>query len=103
MLIYDIVLDEEAFKTASKDIRSLVTRTSTLRSELEDLYKQLKGALDTPAGRQVEFTATNVLLQPLNDLLAVLNHVSDTLNQIIGTGYYKDVFVKFEELNEGIN
>lgn len=23
-----------------------------------------------------------------------------TLNTIIGTGYYKDIFVKFEELNE---
>lgn len=98
----DIVLDEEAFHTAATDLSALVTRTETLEQELKTLYAELKGALDTPAGRQVEFTATNVLIKPIDDLLAVIKHTSGTLNQIIGTGYYKDVFVKFEELNQSI-
>ena len=102
MLFHDIILDEEAFHTAASDLSELVTRTETLRDELTTLYSELKGALDTPAGRQVEFTATNVLIKPIDDLLLVVKHTSDTLNQIIDTRYYKDVFVKFEELNQSI-
>ena len=103
MLNYDIVLSKEAFDDAAAKMNGLVTRTSALRTELEDLYSQLKGALDTPAGKQVEFTATNVLLHPLDDLLAVLRHTAETLERISGTGYYQDVFIKYEELNQSIN
>lgn len=99
----DVVLDDNAFTTASVDMMNLVTRTTELRDTLKDLYEEMKKALDTPAGHAINHTATNVLLQPINDLLAVVQHTSDTLNQIIGTGYYKDVFVKFEQLNQSIN
>ena len=102
MLIYDIVLDEDAFKKTAEEMQSLVKRTSELKKNLKDLYDQLKKSLDTPAGREVEFTASKVLLQPISDLEAVLRHISGTLEQIKGTGYYKDVFVKFEELNNKI-
>lgn len=102
MLGHDIVLDENAFTTASKEMADLVTRTTALRDNLQSLYEAVQKALDTPAGHALTFTATNVLLQPINDLLAVVEHTSSTLNQIIGTGYYKDVFVKFEELNSSI-
>ena len=102
MLSHDIVLDESAFTTAATEMMNLVERTTALRDDLEALYESVKTALDTPAGKAIKFTATNVLLQPINDLLAVVEHTSSTLNQIIGTGYYKDVFVKFEELNNSI-
>ena len=29
----------------------------------------------------------------------VVGHISDTLNLVIGSGYYKDVFTGFEELS----
>lgn len=102
MISKNIVLDDSAFTAASADMASLVTRTTELRDTLKALYEDLQKALDTPAGHQINFTATNVLLQPINDLLAVIKHTSETLNQIIGTGYYKDVFVKFEDLNTSI-
>lgn len=102
MLSNDIVLDETAFDTASTDMAALKTRTDTLKKKLEAMYKELTTALDTPAGKAVEFTAGKVLLKPIEDLLLVIQHVSATLNQIIGTGYYKDVFVKFEQLNQSI-
>lgn len=102
-LSYDIVLDESAFATASSDMEALKTQTEQLKEKLKQMYKDLKSAMDTPAGDAVDITAENVLIKPIDDMLLVVNHISSTLTEIIGTGYYKDVFIKFEELNSSIN
>jgi len=99
-LIHDIVLDDTAFQTASDDMRALKQETADLKTMLEKMYNDVTSALDTSAGDEIQFTAKNVLLQPVEDMSVVIQHISDTLNTIIGTGYYKDIFVKFEELNE---
>ena len=101
-LSHDILLDDTAFNTASSDMKALKTRTETLKTKLEEMYKELKTAMDTPAGKQVEFTAGKVLIKPIDDLLLVIQHISATLTEIIGTGHYKDVFIKFEQLNQNI-
>lgn len=87
-------------KTASDDMASLKQQAANLKTKLEKMYEDVTSALDTSAGDEIQFTAKNVLLQPIEDMSAVIQHISDTLNTIIGTGYYKDIFVKFEELNE---
>lgn len=102
-LSQDIVLDEDAFHTASEAMAALQTRTEALKEKLKKMYEDLTKALDTPAGKQVEFTAGEVLIEPIDKLLLVIKHISATLTDIIGTGYYKDVFDKFEELNQSIN
>lgn len=99
-LIHDIVLDDTAFQTASDDMKELKQKAEDLKSMLERMYNDVTSALDTSAGDEIQFTAKNVLLQPVEDMSVVIQHISDTLNKIIGTGYYKDIFVKFEELNE---
>ena len=101
-LSHDIILDDAAFTTASADMSALKTRTEELRTKLQGMYKELTTALDTPAGKQVEITAGKVLIKPIDDLLLVIQHISSTLTEIIGTGHYKDVFIKFEELNQNI-
>lgn len=101
-LSHDILLDSEAFDTASADMQTLKTRTENLKRKLESMYRDLATALDTPAGKQLELTAEKVLLQPIDDLMLVIEHISSTLDEIIGTGYYKDVFIKFEEFNNSI-
>lgn len=101
-LSHDILLDDTAFSTASSDMVALKTRTETLKTKLEEMYKELTTALDTPAGKQVEITAGKVLIKPIKDLLLVIDHISDTLTEIIGTGHYKDVFIKFEQLNQNV-
>ncbi len=98
----DILLDDTAFLTASSDMGALKTRTEALKTKLEQMYKDLTAAVDTPAGKAVETTAMNVLIKPIDDMLLVISHISSTLSEIIGTGHYKDVFVKFEELNTSI-
>lgn len=101
-LSHDIILDDTAFATASADMAELKTRTEELKSDLKKMYKELTTALDTPAGKAVEITAEKVLIKPIEDLLLVIEHISSTLDEIIGTGYYKDVFIKFEQLNQSI-
>jgi len=102
-LSYDIILDETAFTTASSEMSALKTRTEALKTKLVEMYKELTTALDTPAGKQVEATAGQILIKPIEDLLLIIQHISATLNEINGTGYYKDVFIKFEQLNQSIN
>lgn len=102
-LYYDIQLDDKAFNNASSDMSSLKTRAEKLKAKLESMYDDLTKALDTPAGKQIKVTAKDVLIKPIDDMLLVIQHISDTLKTIIGTGYYKDVFIKFEQLNQSIN
>lgn len=101
-LSHDIVLDSEAFQTASSEMAALKTRTDELKKKLQQMYKDLSTAMDTPAGEAVDLTSEKVLIKPIEDMLLVIDHISGTLTQIVGTGYYKDVFVKFEELNSNI-
>lgn len=101
-LTHDIVLDDTAFNTASEAMATLKTRTEALKTKLEGMYEDLTTALDTPAGKQIEITAEKVLIEPIDKLLLVIDHISATLTEIIGTGCYKDVFIKFEQLNQNI-
>lgn len=98
----DIILDEAAFATASSEMDELKERTNKLKTKLQEMYKDLTSAMDTPAGRAVEITAENVLIKPIEDMLLVIEHVSNTLTEINGRDHYKDVFIKFEELNASI-
>lgn len=100
---YDIILDDNAFTTAESEMLALKKRVEELKKKLEKMYLDLSNALITPAGKAIELKAGKVLIKPIEDLSLVIQHVSDTLNEIIGTGYYKDVWVKFDELNQNIN
>ena len=99
-LIHDIVLDDKAFQTASEDMAKLKRDTEALKQKLEKMYQDVTTAMDTSVGKELEFTAKNVLLQPIEDMSLVIDHISGTLETIIGSGYYKDIFVKYEELNK---
>lgn len=95
----DLVVDEEKFNTAAADMEALKQRTNALKEKLKDMYEDLAGAMDTPAGKEAQLEAKNVLLKPVENMALVVGHISDTLNLIIGSGYYKDVFTGFEELS----
>lgn len=101
-LTNDIVLNDTSFNTASADMKALKVRTEALKLKLQRMYGNLTTALDSPTGKAVEITAGKVLIEPIDKLLLVIEHISATLSEIIGTGYYKDVFIKFEQLNKNI-
>lgn len=98
----DVKIDEAKFKKAATDMEKLKTRTSILRTELKDLYSGLSQALQSEAGDELELAAEDVLLEPIDNLALVINQMSDTLNTVIGTGYYNDIFRGFEELQKNI-
>lgn len=100
-----IHLDDQAFITAANDMAKLKERNKKLKTKLETMYKNLTTALDTPAGHAIEFTGRDVLLEPIEDMGKVLEHMSKTLNIIIGAGgektgrYYDKLFTDYEELD----
>lgn len=98
-LFHDIVLDDTAFTTASQEMVVLKQDAANLKAKLEKMYENVSSALDTTAGDEIQVTAKDVLLQPIEDMSVVIQHISNTLNTIIGSGYYKDIFVQYEELN----
>jgi len=95
----DLVVDEEKFASAAADMERLKTRTNELKDKLEKMYDDLAIAMDTPSGKELQIEAKKVLLKPVENMSLVVGHISETLNMIIGSGYYKDVFVGFEELS----
>ncbi len=99
----DIKLDSEAFNTAAADMAALKTRAETLKEKLQKMYTDITTALDTPAGHEIEITAEDVLIQPIDDLILVIDQMSRTLDEIISTQYYQSVFDKYDELVESIN
>ena len=66
---------------------------------MKAMYKNLASAMNTEAGKEAQLEAQKVLLKPVENMSLVVGHISDTLNMIIGNGYYKDVFTGFEELS----
>lgn len=82
-LPHDILLDESAFITASSEMTALEARVETLNGKLQEMYRNLTTALDTPAGKQLEITAEKVLIEPIDNLSNVVKHVyfgnSDTI------------------------
>ncbi len=94
----DIKINEEKFETAAKDMRTLKRRTENLKKKLEGMYNDLSKAINTEAGSELKLEAKSVLLEPVEDMAKVVGHISETLDTIIGSGYYKDVFTGFEDL-----
>jgi len=101
-----IHIDEQALQTAASDMMKLKERNESLRVRLEQMYKGITTALNTPSGEAVEITGRDVLLEPIEQMGLVLEHVSNTLNMIIGAAgqsrgvYYDKLFEEYEELEQ---
>jgi len=97
-------LDDNAFKIAADDMEKLKERNNRLHQKLEKMYKNLKTALNTPAGRAMEFESRDVLLAPIENMGLVIDFMAVTLNAIIGQSgkqgvYYDKLFDEYEELD----
>lgn len=97
-LTKDLKLDETKFHNASRDMKALEKRTNDLKTTLEGMYESLASAMDTLAGKEVQLEAKKTLLKPVENMALVVGHISDTLELVIGSNYYKDVFDGFDEL-----
>ena len=96
----EILLDDDALRTAARSIQTLCGDLEILRAEIEGGLKDLKNGFDTPAGRKYIASCEHGLIQPLKDLKVVLDHVSANLNAAAQT--YQPVFQEYEQLNNSI-
>lgn len=104
-----IHIDDQALKKAATDMYALKERNQKLKEKLEKMYHNLTTALNTPAGHAVEWTGRDILLEPIDDMGKVLEHMSDTLNILIGEDsrnggeprgtFYDKLFDEYEELD----
>ena len=82
----DIKLKDTAFTTASADMKALKDRAEKLKAELNS----------------IQITAKNVLIKPIDDLILVIKQMSETLEDIISSDYYKGVFDKYASLVQNL-
>lgn len=98
-LSQNIILSQEGFRNASSELLDLKQQTENLRSRLEGLYDDMAGAMQTPVGDAIETVSKSVLLEPIDNMLLIINHMSETLEGILGAEYYDSVFTGYETLN----
>lgn len=101
MLVKDMYLDETAFQTAADDYAQLIEDMQNLRQKISGLLDGLREGFDTPAGRAFFESCGSNLLQPLDDQLRVLQHVSDNLRN--AKQKYKSVFDEYKSLKNAFD
>lgn len=105
-----IKINEEALKKAADDMYALRERNGRLKEKLETMYTNLTTALDSEAGYAMQWEGRENILNPVEDMGKVLEHVSDTLNVIIGQDgradsepkgvYYDKLFDEYNKLDK---
>ena len=101
MFTKDIVLDEEAFKTAADKLQILSGDMQKLKTRIETLLAELRIGFDTPAGEKFFALCGTNLIKPLDDQAHVIEHVAQNLQDAQNS--YSSVFVEYQILNTAIN
>jgi DNA-binding ferritin-like protein len=97
----NIILDEAAFNKARSEFASLSNDLAKLRADIEAALNALKSGFDTPAGDVFFKSCTQNLLTPLDREKAVIDHISQTLQEV--TKDYSPIFSEYQDLVNTIN
>jgi uncharacterized protein YukE len=101
MFTKDIILDEEAFKTASDRLKILSDDMQKLKKRIETLMAELRKGFDTPAGEKFFELCGSNLIKPLDDQAHVIEHVAQNLQDARNS--YSSVFYEYQTLNSAIS
>ena len=101
MLIKDMYLNEDACQAAADDYVKLTEDMRNLRQRINALLDGLREGFDTPAGKAFFESCGMNLLQPLDDQLRVLQHVSDNLRD--SKQKYQSVFDEYKSLKNAFD
>ena len=102
-----ITIDEDRMRDTATKMADLRKRNQELRQNLETLFDNISDALQCETGNEIKFIGKEDLLKPLEDMDKVLEHMSDTLQILIGEGnhseypantYYDRIFAEYNEL-----
>ena len=96
-----IVLDQNAFNDASRDLRELSSNMQKLSERIMEMLLMLEKGFRTPAGAKFISSCKNNLLEPLGDQVAVLKHIASNLDK--ANDNYQEVFREYERLTNVIN
>lgn len=96
----NILLDQDAFQTASAKLDQLVADIKSLRSDIEDMLDDLQTGFDSDAGRKFVSAVEGHLLTPLEQQQLTIEFTAGVLKQVIGT--YEPSFTQFKVLNDSI-
>lgn len=98
----DIMINDGAFILATQNVEALQTRIETFKETLENLYDKMVSSLDTPAGVAFDTISKDVIMEPILNMEIIVGRISELIDTIRDEDYYRDVFIKFEELNDSI-
>lgn len=97
----DILLDEEAFINASKQLEQLSKDIKALEENVRKELGNLQQGFQTPAGEKFIESCETHLLKPLSDQTIVIEHVAKNL--VTAKNKYETVFKEYKQLNDNIN
>lgn len=97
----DIVIDDEAFRTAVSDFEELIQKIDLLKDQITDMLNTLHTGMDTPAGRKFMSSCEGCLLTPIEQQKIVISHIAEALS--ISVEKYSDVFEGYERLQTTLN
>lgn len=101
-----IQISKDALEKAATDMVALYKRNQDFYSKMTRLFDGISNAMETPAGAEVKIKGRDVLLDPIRDMNRILQHMSRTLNILIGEGgyqkgiYYDVLFKEYEALSQ---
>lgn len=91
-----IMIDDEAFERASKDLQELCDYIATLRKDILEMLEDIRKGLDTPAGRKFYQSCYSGLITPLYQQMVVIQHISD--NMKMARNMYQPLFDEYNEI-----
>lgn len=96
-----ILIDDEVFEKAAKDMDELSQYIRDLRKDILDMLEDIKTGMDTPAGRKFYNSCYSGLATPLYQQMVVVDHISQNLKQ--AKNMYQSVFDEYTEIVKIMN
>lgn len=96
----DVILDEEAFETASNEFTKLLEDMNALRSDIDTMLSDLQTGFNTTAGRKFISSCKDNLITPMEQQAATLEFAANALKR--AKQEYEPIFADYKALNSAI-
>jgi len=96
----DVILDEEAFETASNEFSKLLEDMNSLRSDIDTMLSELETGFNTTAGRKFISSCKDNLITPMEQQAATLEFAATALKK--AKQEYEPIFDEYKTLNSDI-
>ena len=94
----NLIINDAAIRAASGEMKDLKEENDALMNEIQEMYENVRNALNTPAGKEIKFYSEESVLTPLRRMSTIIGFVSDLLVKICDTEFYGTIFTEYEDL-----